>query len=152
MLVRYLAHRAMQAVLILWLLLTLLFFTARLKGDPVAVMVGGQVTATDLQRLEHAYGLDQPLYQQYEKFMVGVLHLDFGESIRTHDPALPRVISRLGPTLKLVVPALVLAVVLSIPIGTIAAAHRGSLLDGSAMVAAVIGQDLSPGWLARITP
>lgn len=142
MLVGYLVHRAMQAMLILWLLLTLLFFTARLKGDPVAVLVGGQVTATDLDRLRHAYGLDQPIAKQYEKFLVGVVHLDFGESIRTHQAALPMVMSRLGPTLKLVIPALVLAVSLAIPIGTIAASYRGTFLDGAAMVGAVIGQSV----------
>jgi peptide/nickel transport system permease protein len=142
MLLRYLLRRFAQACAVMFLLLTLLFFTARLTGDPVTYLVGGFLTANDIQKLKAAYGLNRPLLQQYAIFLWQAMHLDFGQSIRTHQAALPLVLSKAVTSAQLVLPALVLSVLLAIPLGALAATQRGRLLDALTMGAAVIGQSV----------
>jgi peptide/nickel transport system permease protein len=146
MLLQYLLKRIGQGLVVIFLLLTLLFFTARLTGDPVTFLVGGFVTAEDLDKLRHAYGLDASLTTQYRKFMWNALHLDFGQSIRTHEDALPLVLDRALISLQLVGPAILLALCIAIPLGVIAALKRGSPIDAGILGVAVAGQSV-PGFV-----
>lgn len=142
MLINYLLRRIFQALVVMFLLLTVLFFTARLTGDPITFLVGGFLTADDIQKLRTAYGLNQPLPQQYLIFLWNAIHLDFGQSIRTHQAALPLVLNKAVVSSQLVFPALFLSLVLAIPLGTLAAIKRGSGVDAAAMGGAVIGQSV----------
>lgn len=150
MFVQYLIRRASQGIIVIFLLLTMLFFTARLTGDPITFLVGGFVTAEDLVRLREAYGLEEPLWKQYAIFMSNALQLDFGLSIRTQEPALSLVTERAATSLKLVVPALVLTIALAIPLGTVAALRRGGFLDGIIMMFAVVGQSVPSFFLGMM--
>jgi peptide/nickel transport system permease protein len=150
MLVSYVLRRVVQGLVVLYLLLTFLFFGARLTGDPVTYLVGGFVTAADLDRLKAAYGLNKPIQEQYLTFLWNAVHLNFGASIRTHQDALPLVLSKAGVSLQLVFPALFLALVIAVPIGSIAAIKRGRLIDGAAMGLAVLGQSVPSFFLGLL--
>jgi peptide/nickel transport system permease protein len=150
MLIRYLARRAAQALVVLFLLLTLLFFTARLTGDPITFLVGGFLTKADIDKLRTAYGLNQPLPQQYLLFLWHALHLDFGQSIRTHQTALPLILHKAVVSAQIVLPALALAVLISIPLGTLAAMRRGRFTDATTMGFAVLGQSVPSFFLAIV--
>lgn len=132
------------------MLLTLLFFTARLTGDPITFLVGGFVTADDLERLRTAYGLDEPIWKQYMVFMWNAAHLDFGQSIRIQEPALSLVLDKSFVSLRLVVPALLLTILLAIPLGTMAALRRGGPIDSVIMMFAVIGQSVPSFFLGMM--
>jgi peptide/nickel transport system permease protein len=142
----YLLRRVTQGILVIYLLLTLLFFTARLTGDPVTFLVGGFVTADDLAKLRHAYGLDAPITTQYAKFMSHAVRLDFGRSIRTHEDALPLVMRKALVSLQLVGPAIFLALCIAIPLGALAALKRGGPIDAGILAMAVAGQSM-PGFV-----
>src|SRR5690606_9480929 len=98
------ARRIVQAAVVLFLLLTVLFFIARLTGDPITMLAGGFMSSADVERLREAYGLNEPLPYQYWLFLKGAVVLDFGHSIRTLQPATDMVVERLGATLQLAIP------------------------------------------------
>jgi peptide/nickel transport system permease protein len=134
-------RRSAQGLVVLFLLLTSLFFIARLTGDPITMLAGGVMSSKDIEVLREAYGLNEPIYYQYWLFLKGAVQLDFGESIQTRQAATGMVLSRLWATLQLAIPALVAAVSIGVVLGTIAAIRRGAI-GYLAMFMAVIGQSV----------
>jgi len=126
---------------------TLAFAALRLSGDPAATMLPGDASVEELVALRHQLGLDRPLWLQYVQFLGGALTGDFGTSFRHQQPALPLVLERLPATLELAGAALALAVALALPLGILAAVHRGRLLDVLAMAFAVVGQATPYFWM-----
>ena len=103
-------------------------------------MLPGDASVDELVALRKTLGLDRPIPVQYVSFLVGAVTGDFGISFRHQQPALGLVIDRLPATLELAFAALVLAVVVAVPLGIIAALNRGRLADVLAMAFAVVGQ------------
>lgn len=141
--------RTIQSLIVMFLLLTLLFITARLSGDPVTMMVGGFASAEDIERLRAAWGLNDPLPVQYLRFWANVLRLDFGQSLRTFQPALPLVLDRVGATIQLVIPALAGAVIVGIIVGAFIAVRRGPF-GAIAMGLSVLGQSVPSFFLGMM--
>lgn len=135
------ARRSAQGLVVLFLLLTSLFFIARLTGDPITMLAGGVMSTEDIEVLREAYGLNEPIYYQYWLFLKGAVQLDFGESIQTRQAATGMVTSRLWATLQLAIPALIAAVSVGVVLGTTAAIRRG-VIGYLAMFIAVIGQSV----------
>jgi peptide/nickel transport system permease protein len=126
---------------------TLVFAALRLSGDPAATMLPGDASVDELRDLRHAMGLDRPLWLQYLGFLRGAVTGDFGVSFRHQQPALPLVLERLPATLELAGAALLLALALALPLGVLAAIHRGRALDVLAMAFAVVGQATPYFWM-----
>src|SRR5688572_5040646 len=108
---------AAQMILVLFGILTALFFLIRLSGDPVAMMVGEHATAEDVRAIREYLGMDRPMHEQYFEFIRNTARLDFGKSIRFQAPAFPMVMERFPATIRLSLIALVITVLLAIPIG-----------------------------------
>jgi len=100
---RFFAKRLGWALLTLFLVLSFVFFLARLTGDPVRLMLPQQATQEDVERVRDALGLNRPLEAQYFSFVGGVLQGDLGDSIRQNRPALEMILERLPATLELAV-------------------------------------------------
>ena len=100
---RFFAKRLGWAVLTLFLVVSFVFFLARLTGDPVRLMLPQQATQEDVERVRDALGLNRPLEAQYLSFVGGVLQGNFGDSIRQNRPALDMILERLPATLELAV-------------------------------------------------
>lgn len=98
---RFLAQRLGWALLTLFVVLSFVFFLARLTGDPVRLMLPQQATQEDVERLRDTLGLNKPLAEQYFSFVGGVLQGNFGDSIRQNRPALEMILERLPATLEL---------------------------------------------------
>lgn len=141
--VRKLLHTAFVALGVV----TLAFAALRLSGDPAATMLPGDASVEELVALRHALGLDQPMLTQYAHFLASALQGDFGLSFRHQQPALSLVLDRLPATLELAFAALLLAVAVAIPLGILAALHRGRLTDMVAMGLAVVGQATPFFWM-----
>src|SRR5437879_4554575 len=141
--VRKLAHTLLVALGVV----TLVFAALRLSGDPAATMLPGDASVDELVALRKTLGLDRPIPVQYVSFLVGAVTGDFGISFRHQQPALGLVIDRLPATLELAFAALVLAVVVAVPLGIIAALNRGRLADVLAMAFAVVGQATPYFWM-----
>ena len=91
-------------------------------GDPIDMIIGNaQVSAADVERLRHQYGLDQPVIIQYFHWFARMLQGNFGVSYRTSEPVLQMILNRMGPTLLITITSVVVSVLLAIPMGVGAA-------------------------------
>lgn len=98
-------------------------------GDPALLTLGEDASPQQVKAVRHELALDRPLPEQYLLWLGRVVHGDLGRSIRNHQPVANVVAERLPATLELGLTALAWALLLSVPLGTLAALRRGSLLD-----------------------
>lgn len=132
---RYIAGRIGQALIVLWAAFTVSFAVLYLlPGDPATLLLdqatggGGTVSPADLANLKHEYGLDQPVIVQYFHQLVGALHFDFGRSISQGQPVSSLLAQDIPPTLALAAFALVLAVIAGVLLSFIATYVRSPWL------------------------
>src|ERR1700721_4600414 len=137
---RYLTHRVLYTLPVIWLVVSLVFLLIPLvPGDPVLQMLGEGAPATDVQATRHAYGLDVPLGQQYLHYWKGVVHGDLGPSIRFNQNVATLIVQRYPYTLQLTLAALLVAVLLSIPAGVRSAQRRNRWDDRLLSVVSLFG-------------
>src|SRR5438132_11852493 len=108
-------------------------------GDPAVIIAGDTATLDDTVRIRAKLGLDQPLYIQFVTWVWGLLHGDLGISIFTNLPVSKLIAQRVEPTITLTVSTLIVAVLVAIPMGVVAAWKAGSWIDRIVMVFAVLG-------------
>ncbi len=144
---KYIAGRLGQLVPVLIGISILVFFGMHLvPGDVAQLLLGDKGTDVDLQRLRHQLGLDQPVYVQYGRFLIGALHGDFGVSLRTRQSAIWEIGQGLPVTIELSLAALLFAVVFGLAIGVVAARRPHSLVDTTAMIGVLIGVSMPVFW------
>src|SRR3954454_19222899 len=128
--VRYIIRRMLAMVLVLFGISIVVFLLVHLvPGDVVSVLMGPRTSPELRDALRKIFGLDEPLYVQYWHWLRGVLHGDFGTSLRTGQPVLGQVIDRFGVTLELTGLALLLALAIGIPAGIIGAVKQYTKVD-----------------------
>jgi peptide/nickel transport system permease protein len=137
---RVIVRRLLQLVLTLFALTVLVFFWLRsLPGGPVEAMLGERATPEKRALLTRALGYDQPIWVQYATFIKRLATGDLGASTRSGDRVVD-VIGRAFPaTIELTLFAMVFAVALGVPLGYLAARHRGRLLDNLTVTATLVG-------------
>ncbi len=118
---------------------SLLYLT---PGDPAAVIAGDIATDEDIKRIRQSLGLDDPFLIRFGNWIWALAHGDLGTSIFTNLPVSRLIGQRIEPTISLTLCTLVVSLVLAVPMGTIAAARAGSLLDKIVMGISVIGFSL----------
>lgn len=143
----YLAKRILQSLVVLVLLTFIVFTIINLSGDPVRLLLPPDATAEDVQALRTAWGLDDPLLIRYGRFVRQIVQLDFGRSLQWRQPALELVMERLPTTLRLAGLAVLVATLISVPAGVLAATQRGRVVDGLVSSLALIGQSTPVFWL-----
>jgi peptide/nickel transport system permease protein len=144
----YIIRRLIFSVFVLWGALTVVFLAVRaVPGDPAQMMLGTDATAEEVNALRDKLGLNRPLIVQYVTYMVQTLQLDLGESLRLTQPVVTLVAERLPTTGKLALTAIIIAVLISFPLGIAAALRPGGLLDGLVSVVSLLGQSVPGFWL-----
>ena len=108
-------------------------------GDPAAVIAGEQATPDDVARIRQSLGLDRPFVVRFGEWVWQILHGDLGTSIFTNLPVTTMMAQRFEPTLSLMAITLVLAIVIAVPIGVLAAWKAGTFIDRVIMAFAVFG-------------
>ena len=122
-------------------------FIRMLPGDPVMLMSGERVMSEEKHtQIMHDLGLDRPMPVQYLNYLTDVLSGDLGTSIVTKRPVLGEFLSLFPATLELSLCAIILAVVLGVPAGVLAAVKRGTWFDQSIMGVALIGYSMPIFW------
>ena len=116
-------------------------------GDPVMLLLGDDATPGEVARVRHAWGLDQPLLVQYWQFISRAVVGDFGRSLKFGEPVIKLVFERLPATVELASMSLLVAILISIPIGTYSAIKRDTLFDHAGTGVALIGVSLPNFWL-----
>lgn len=147
----YLLVRLLQALIALWAITLIVFGLTHLTGNPVDALLPDDATPQQAQRLIEHWGLDRPLHEQYLTFLGNAVQGDFGESLKWRgQTAMDVVLERLPATIELGAVAVALSVVVAIPLGVVAARRRGTLVDSTANVIALLGQSLPQFWLGII--
>ena len=125
----------------------LAFAILHVIGDPVLLLLPQNAGKEEYERYHKLLGLDKPMYVQYWKFATRAAQGDFGKSWYTDTPAFALVLERMPPTLYLTTAGLVVALVIALPLGTIAALKRHSFVDNVCTMLAVAGQAMPIFWL-----
>lgn len=147
---RFIFRRLMQGVVLLFLVAAIVFVLGRMTGNPADLMLPEDATAEDRARLVKTLGLDGPWHSQFVTFVGNALQGDLGTSIRMRQPALEVFLSRLPNTLAIIPWALLLAMLVGIPLGVVAALNRGRLLDRVAGTIAVLGIATPNFWVGIV--
>lgn len=130
---------------------TLVFLLVHVvPGDPVDVMLGESAAPADREALRHALGLDRPLLTQYGAFLTGLATGDLGRSLVSGEPVARLVAERVPATLELTLGALVVAIVIALPLGVLAAARPGTWIDRAAVAFALLGAAMPSFWLGPL--
>jgi peptide/nickel transport system permease protein len=130
---RFILTRVLRAALTIWLVVSAVFIILRLSGDPVALLLSEDATPVQIAALRSYLGLDAPLVVQYARYWNHLFHGDLGDSLRQRQPALGLVFERMPATLQLAAAAFVLAAIVGVGVGTLAALTRGTVWDRAAM-------------------
>jgi len=134
----YLVVRFLLIFPTIFILVTTVFFLMRTTGDPITAALGGRLPPQQLQARIHAAGYDQPVIVQYGHYLSGILHGDFGTTISDHR-AVTNVLTTFGTaTLELAIYALIVAVIVGIPLGRVAAFRRDRAPDAVLRVFAIL--------------
>lgn len=137
---RFALRRLAMFVPVLVGLSVLLFVWVRaLPGDPARSLLGEKATPEGIDRINEAYGFDRPLLEQYFLYVGRLLQGDFGSSIQTGRSVLSSFIERFPATLELGLTALMLAVVVGVPLGYLAARNQGRFLDTFVVSGSLLG-------------
>lgn len=142
---RYALNRLMQMIVTLFGVSILAFGATSALGDPSYFVLGDNATPEAVAQYRRDHGLDRPIWEQYVSFVGAMAQGDLGQSFHYRQPAIEVVATRLPATVTLGVAALGLAVVLGIPLGTLAALRRGGVSDRVITFAAQVGQAI-PGF------
>lgn len=138
------------AVLVALTVSILAFLLLHLSGDPALALAGEGARQADIDMIRKTYGLDRPLAVQYADWLWHILQGDFGTSVYFKTEAGPLILSKLKTTLLLGLGALAFALLISIPLGVLAALYKGSLIDRICLAIAVLGQALPNFFFALI--
>lgn len=145
------ASRKIGAALITLLLaLSAAFLLGHASGDPVANILGPTAQREQIDAMRADLGLDKPLASQYVSYMGDTLRGDLGDSLQYYKPNVELIGSRLPRSLELLAAAMLLAVLVGVPLGVLAAVREGTWWDRAASTVALLGQSVPVFWLGMM--
>ncbi len=138
---RFIFLRLVQAVVAILVISAIVFALARVTGDPVAILLPESASPSDIERTRINWGLDQPIYIQYVKYVGNILRGDFGEAWSFgRAPIASLLAKRLPATLQLAAFAWVISAAIALPIGVIVAVKKDTGIDYAGKIIALLGQ------------
>lgn len=150
----YFTGKVGQYALVLLAALTLNFFLPRMMpGSPLRFLAGenvGMLTPDQVAEVQTRYGLNEPLYEQYLRYLVSMFRGDWGYSYQAGLPVAETILERLPWTLLLVGTSLVIASLFGILIGAVASWYRGGWLDNTSLTSSVLLDSLPTFWLGML--
>ncbi|MDR1961688.1 MAG: ABC transporter permease [Gracilibacteraceae bacterium] len=145
---RYLFHRLLQIIPVVFGITVLVFFIMRLiPGDPALVLLGTDATPEDLARMRETLGLDQSLWTQFAAYARNALTLDFGNSIFQKDAVTAILLKSFPATLELSVCAMIISLLIAVPLGIAAAVKQNTWIDFAGMAFAQLGTSMPVFWI-----
>jgi peptide/nickel transport system permease protein len=118
-------------------------------GDPIAAQYGLKLAEADpvkIERLRNELGLNDPILVQYGRYLLRLVKGDLGQSLTTRTPVIEEISSRYPATMELAFSAMLLVVIISVPLGVLAALKRGTLMDNFLMAGALFGVSIPNFW------
>ena len=146
----YFLKRLGLAVLVTIAVSMISFMMIRVSGDPAIALAGEAATSEEIEFVREQYGFDRPLIMQYLEWASRAIRGDLGESPYMNLPVTEMIGNRIGVTMTLGVCALSFAVLLSVPLGVLAAIRPNTWIDRLALTISVIGQPMTSFWFGLI--
>ena len=149
MILRFIGQRLLHMLLVMWMVATLVFLIFRiLPGDPAQMILGLEPSLASLEALREQMGLNRPLYIQYFDWLTSAMRGDLGIAMtQGQRPVAAMVIPALFRTLELAGLGMIIGLVVSVPVGIIAARRSGTWVDQLARFSALAGFSLPSYWL-----
>lgn len=146
----YLLKRLISVVPVLFIVSTIVFLILHFTpGDPAIVILGEEAGQREVDELREQLGLNRPIYEQYASWIFNALQGDLGESYFMNETVIEAILSHLGPTISLGILAEIIALVLAIPLGILAARRKGTMTDQSVMAFSLLGMSI-PNFLLSL--
>ena len=146
----YLVKRLGLAVLVALTVSIIAYMLLYLSGDPALAIAGEGARQADIDLIRKTYGFDRPLIVQYGDWLLKLLRGDLGVSMYFKTDVAPLIFSKLSTTLLLALYALTVALVISVPLGVLAAIYKNSWIDRLCLAVAVVGQSMPNFFFALI--
>ncbi|MUV37140.1 Oligopeptide transport system permease protein AppB [Lentibacillus sp. JNUCC-1] len=144
---KYFVKSLIKTIPVLFLITLIVFILVRVTGDPVSLMISETATDEEREALRESLGYNDPLYTQYFDYMGNLIKGDFGNSHRYETDALNLVIERLPATIELAIASMIIAIIVSVPLGIMSAIKRNSFFDLFITGGAVLGKAMPNFWL-----
>ncbi|MBO6919616.1 MAG: ABC transporter permease [Rhizobiaceae bacterium] len=135
----YVSRRLIQSIFVMLTVSLLAFAMFRFVGDPMAVMVGQETSIEDQERLREQLGLNDPVIQQYGRFITNMLTGEFGFSYRTRQPIGEMLLERAPATIELGIVSLLISLIVGIPAGIYTALRNDGFLSQTILITTLIG-------------
>ena len=148
--IRFVFSRVLQSLVALAILSVVVFILARATGDPLQLILPMSATPEDYADARRYLGLDRPYVEQYLAFVGRAVTGDFGNSLRARRPVIELIRERLPNSLRLAAFAMTISLAIAFPLGVLAAVKKGTGLDRTAQIIAVLGQSLPTFWVAIV--
>lgn len=145
---RFTAARIAQSIITLIVLSMVVFFGSELTGDIALAMATADTTKAELEEIRRKFGLDRPAYERYGRYLLNLVQGDLGVSGTSRRQVSEMMAERIPPTLQLAAVGLLIAMLVGIPLGVLAAVKRNTILDQLAKIFAIIGMSAPQFWVA----
>jgi peptide/nickel transport system permease protein len=143
----YVVRRLLQSVVVVIGVTLVTFLALQAGGDPTYLFVSERASQEEIEATRQALGFDRPLHEQYLSFVGDLVRGDFGQSLSYRQPAMEIILEALPATIELTLFSMVIALLLAIPLGILAAINRGTAWDGSIMTFSMLGQSIPNFWM-----
>ena len=144
---KYMLRRVLQMIPVLFIITIITFLFVNASGDPTAMLLPPEATASDREVLREALGLNEPLYVQYGIFIKNALHGDLGTSFRYGTSAMGVVMEKMPATLQLASVSLLCSILVAIPLGILSAHTKDSPFDVVVSGISSLGRSMPSFWV-----
>jgi len=147
----YLTRRILWGILVLWVLVSGVFFLTRvMPADPARAAAGLQATEEQVERLRHELGLDKSLLHQYANYFARLLRGDFGKSVTTQTPIGPELARNFVASFELVMASVVTYIIIALPLGILVGMKRSGIAGKVVRIVAISGGAAPAFWVAIV--
>jgi len=148
---KYIVRRLLLMIPVILGVYTIVFLIIHfIPGDPIDLMLGETARPSDREFLRKELGLDKPIAYQYLTSMLRAAKGDLGRSLHTNQPVLETILKRIPATVELTIGAMIVALMISLPLGIIAALRQYSVFDNGSMFFALLGISMPNFWLGPL--
>jgi len=147
----YILKRIFLMVIVMFGVATIVFFITRvIPADPVGAILGGNAPIERVDEMRHQLGLDKPITLQFIDYIKGIVHADFGISLKSSRPVLKDIINYFPATIELAIASMIFAVLVGVVLGVFSAIYRNKSIDHFSRVFSILGVSMPVFWLGLL--
>ena len=147
----YILKRIVLMLVVMLGVATIVFFITRvIPADPVGAILGGNAPIELVDQMRHQLGLDKPILVQFIDYLKGIVHADFGISLKSNRPVLIDIINYFPATIELAVVSMIFAVVVGVVLGVFSAIYRNKSIDHFSRIFSILGVSMPVFWLGLL--